>query len=153
MLLTHTKLVLGNNITYMSAYNYFSAVPMVLLMELKIINDADKYLDKYIEMVRENDADGILYTDSIFNNPKSMIVFGEYLWLMFIREYRKMNDYQKSYCFWRYLEYTKDNITKEYHKYVMPDCAVNTEICAAQLGNKAGLFGAAKWALIQESRI
>lgn len=110
MLLTHTKLVLGNNITYMSAYNYFSAVPMVLLMELKIINDADKYLDKYIEMVRENDADGILYTDSIFNNPKSMIVFGEYLWLMFIREYRKMNDYQKSYCFWRYLEYTKDNI-------------------------------------------
>ena len=46
-----------------------------------------------------------------------------------------------------------DNITKEYHKYVMPDCAVNTEICAAQLGNKAGLFGAAKWALIQESRI
>jgi hypothetical protein len=54
MLLTHTKLVLGNNITYMSAYNYFSAVPMVLLMELKIINDADKYLDKYIEMVREN---------------------------------------------------------------------------------------------------
>ena len=111
MLLTHTKLVLGNNITYMSAYNYFSAVPMVLLMELKIINDADKYLDKYIEMVRENDTDGILYTDSIFNNPKSMIVFGEYLWLMFIREYRKMNDYQKSYCFWRYLEYTKDNIT------------------------------------------
>ena len=110
MLLTHTKLVLGNNITYMSAYNYFSAVPMVLLMELKIINDADKYLDKYIEMVRENDTDGILYTDSIFNNPKSMIVFGEYLWLMFIREYRKMNDYQKSYCFWRYLEYTKDNI-------------------------------------------
>ena len=101
MLLTHTKLVLGNNITYMSAYNYFSAVPMVLLMELKIINDADKYLDKYIEMVRENDADGILYTDSIFNNPKSMIVFGEYLWLMFIREYTKMNDYQKSYCFWR----------------------------------------------------
>ena len=110
MLLTHTKLVLGNNITYMSAYNYFSAVPMVLLMELKIINDADKYLDKYLEMVRENDTDGILYTDSIFNNPKSMIVFGEYLWLMFIREYRKMNDYQKSYCFWRYLEYTKDNI-------------------------------------------
>ena len=48
MLLSHTKLVLGNNITYMSAYNYFSAVPMVLLMELKIINDADKYLDKYI---------------------------------------------------------------------------------------------------------
>ena len=110
MLLSHTKLILGNNVTYMSAYNYFSAVPMVLLMELKIINDADKYLDKYIEMVRENDADGILYTDSIFNNPKSMIVFGEYLWLMFIREYRKMNDYQKSYCFWRYLEYTKDNI-------------------------------------------
>lgn len=110
MLLTHTKLVLGNNITYMSAYNYFSAVPMVLLMELKIINDADKYLDEYIEMVRENDTDGILYTDSIFNNPKSMIIFGEYLWLMFIREYRKMNDYQKSYCFWRYLEYTKDNI-------------------------------------------
>ena len=110
MLLSHTKLILGNNVTYMSAYNYFSAVPMVLLMELKIINDADKYLDKYIEMVRENDTDGILYTDSIFNNPKSMIVFGEYLWLMFIREYRKMNDYQKSYCFWRYLEYTKDNI-------------------------------------------
>ena len=48
MLLSHTKLVLGNNVTYMSAYNYFSAVPMVLLMELKIINDADKYLDKYI---------------------------------------------------------------------------------------------------------
>lgn len=42
-----------------------------------------------------------------------------------------------------------ENITKEYNKYVMPDCAVNTKICAAQLGNKAGIYGAAKWALSQ----
>ena len=59
MLLTHTKLILGNNVTYMSAYNYFSAVPMVLLMELKIINDADKYLDKYIELESKVDTEGI----------------------------------------------------------------------------------------------
>lgn len=39
------------------------------------------------------------------------------------------------------------NITREFKKYVMPDCAVNTEICSAKLGNKAGLFGAARWGL------
>lgn len=39
------------------------------------------------------------------------------------------------------------NIISEFKKHVMPDCAVNTEICAAQLGNKAGLYGAARWAL------
>ena len=35
--------------------------------------------------------------------------------------------------------------TAEYGKqYAIPDCAVNTEICAAQLGNKAGAAGAAQ---------
>lgn len=110
MLLTHPKMALGNNISYMSSYNYFSAVPMILLMELKIINDADQYLDNYIEMVRMYDDSGILYTDSIFDNPENLKIFGEYLWLQFISEYSKMNDYQKSYCFWRFLEYTEVNI-------------------------------------------
>lgn len=110
MLLTHPKMALGNNISYMSSYNYFSAVPMILLMELKIINDADQYLDNYIEMVRMYDDSGILYTDPIFDEPESLKIFGEYLWLKFILEYQKLNDYQKSYCFWRFLEYTEVNI-------------------------------------------
>jgi glucokinase len=37
-----------------------------------------------------------------------------------------------------------DKITHYTKLYVMPDCFVNTEICAAQLGNKAGVAGAAK---------
>lgn len=37
-----------------------------------------------------------------------------------------------------------DGIRNYYKKYVMPDCAVNTEIVAARLGNKAGLLGAAQ---------
>lgn len=40
------------------------------------------------------------------------------------------------------------NIKKYFDKYVMPDCAVNTEICAATLGNHAGLSGAAQWAFL-----
>ncbi len=44
-------------------------------------------------------------------------------------------------------EFYIQSIAREYKKYVMPDCAVNTEICAARLGNKAGLYGAARWAL------
>lgn len=144
MLLTRPKMALGNNISYMSSYNYFSAVPMILLMELKIINDVDQYLDNYIEMVRENDADRILYTDSIFNNPKSMIVFGEYLWLMFIREYRKLNDYQKSYCFWRYLEYTKDNIENALtysFKEIEADEDCNINISDDSLINLSKIYG------------
>jgi len=39
-------------------------------------------------------------------------------------------------------------IKNSFQRYVMPDCAVNTEICAAQLGNRAGVLGAAQWALV-----
>jgi glucokinase len=38
------------------------------------------------------------------------------------------------------------NLEKEFRKYVMPDCAVNTQLCLAQLGNKAGILGAAQFA-------
>jgi glucokinase len=38
------------------------------------------------------------------------------------------------------------NLDKEFRKYVMPDCAVNTQLCLAQLGNKAGILGASKYA-------
>ncbi len=41
-----------------------------------------------------------------------------------------------------------DNVKKYFDLYVMPDCAVNTKICAATLGNYAGLSGAAQWAFI-----
>ena len=40
-----------------------------------------------------------------------------------------------------------ERIKEYYLSYVMPDCAVNTEICAAALGNKAGVLGAAQWAI------
>lgn len=40
-----------------------------------------------------------------------------------------------------------EKIQEYYLSYVMPDCAVNTEICAATLGNNAGVLGAARWAL------
>ncbi len=39
------------------------------------------------------------------------------------------------------------NLEKEFRKYVMPDCAVNTQLCLAELGNKAGILGAAKFAM------
>jgi glucokinase len=38
------------------------------------------------------------------------------------------------------------NLDKEFRKYVMPDCAVNSQLCLAQLGNKAGILGASKYA-------
>lgn len=41
-----------------------------------------------------------------------------------------------------------ERIKKYFDMYVMPDCAVNTKICAATLGNHAGLSGAAQWAFI-----
>ncbi len=41
-----------------------------------------------------------------------------------------------------------NGINDAFRKYVMPDCAINTTICAAALGNRAGMLGAAQWALI-----
>lgn len=41
-----------------------------------------------------------------------------------------------------------ENIRKYFDRYVMPDCAVNTSICAATLGNHAGISGAAQWAFV-----
>ena len=38
------------------------------------------------------------------------------------------------------------HLEKEFRKYVMPDCAVNTQLCLAKLGNKAGILGAAQFA-------
>lgn len=38
------------------------------------------------------------------------------------------------------------HLEKEFRKYVMPDCAVNTQLCLAELGNKAGILGAAQFA-------
>lgn len=40
------------------------------------------------------------------------------------------------------------NLEKEFRKYVMPDCATNTRLCLAELGNKAGILGAARFAVI-----
>lgn len=39
-------------------------------------------------------------------------------------------------------------VNDAFRKYVMPDCALNTTICAAALGNRAGMLGAARWALM-----
>jgi glucokinase len=39
-------------------------------------------------------------------------------------------------------------VNDSFRKYVMPDCAINTTISAAALGNRAGMLGAAQWALI-----
>ncbi len=44
--------------------------------------------------------------------------------------------------------YYLENLDKEFRKYVMPDCAVNTQLCLAQLGNKAGILGAAQFAFV-----
>lgn len=41
-----------------------------------------------------------------------------------------------------------EKIKTEMDRYVVPGCAVNTKICAAQLGNKAGILGAAQWAFL-----
>lgn len=41
-----------------------------------------------------------------------------------------------------------ENIKKYFKMYVMTDCAVNTKICAATLGNHAGITGAAQWAFL-----
>jgi glucokinase len=40
-----------------------------------------------------------------------------------------------------------EKVNEYYQQYVMPDCGVNTHICAAALGNRAGMLGAAQWAL------
>lgn len=39
-----------------------------------------------------------------------------------------------------------EKIKSEMNRYVVSSCAVNTVVCAAQLGNKAGILGAAQWA-------
>ncbi len=39
-----------------------------------------------------------------------------------------------------------EKINEAMQKHVVSACAVNTEICAAQLGNKAGTLGSAQWA-------
>lgn len=36
-------------------------------------------------------------------------------------------------------------VNDAFRKYVMPDCALNTTLCAAALGNRAGMLGAAGW--------
>ena len=41
-----------------------------------------------------------------------------------------------------------EKIKAELSCYVLHSCVVNTEVCAAQLGNKAGLLGAAQWAFL-----
>jgi glucokinase len=41
-----------------------------------------------------------------------------------------------------------NNIKAEMSRYVVASCAVNTDVCAAQLGNKAGILGAAQWAFL-----
>ena len=38
------------------------------------------------------------------------------------------------------------HLEKEFRNYVMPDCAINTQLCLAELGNKAGILGAAHFA-------
>jgi len=44
-------------------------------------------------------------------------------------------------------EFYVENISDVFKNYAMPDCAINTTVCSATLGNKAGLFGATRWAL------
>ena len=106
MLLSHTKLVLGNSLIDIRSSNYFSIIPTILLVELRIINDPDKYLDEFVEIIRSNgDLNFELF------NKENLIIFGEFLWFKFIKEFQKMNTYQKSYCFWRYQEYIEDEIT------------------------------------------
>ena len=41
------------------------------------------------------------------------------------------------------------SVDQAFRKYVMPDCAVNTTICAAVLGNRAGMMGAARWVFMK----
>ena len=106
MLLSHTKLVLGNSLIDIRSSNYFSIIPTILLVELRIINDPDKYLDEFVEIIRSNgDLNFELF------DKENLIIFGEFLWFKFIKEFQKMNTYQKSYCFWRYQEYIEDEIT------------------------------------------
>ncbi|MDD2285270.1 MAG: ROK family protein [Paludibacter sp.] len=40
-------------------------------------------------------------------------------------------------------------VNDAFRKYVMPDCALNTSICAAALGNRAGMLGAARWVFMK----
>ncbi len=44
------------------------------------------------------------------------------------------------------------NLNEEFRKQVMPDCAVNTEICAAKLGNNAGVLGAAQFVFVNSKK-
>ncbi|MEA4936027.1 MAG: ROK family protein [Paludibacter sp.] len=44
-----------------------------------------------------------------------------------------------------------EKLNEEFQKQVMPDCAVNTKICAAKLGNRAGILGAAQFVFIQKN--
>ena len=106
MLLSHTKLALGNSLIDIRSSNYFSVIPMILLVELRIINDPDKYLDEFVEIIRDVE-------DSNFEllSKENLIVLGEFLWFRFVKEFNKMNTYQKSYCFWRYQEYIENEIT------------------------------------------
>lgn len=41
------------------------------------------------------------------------------------------------------------SVDQAFRKCVMPDCAVNTTICAAVLGNRAGMMGAARWVFMK----
>ena len=94
MLLSHTKLVLGNSLIDIRSSNYFSIIPTILLVELRIINDPDKYLDEFVEIIRSNgDLNFELF------DKENLIIFGEFLWFKFIKEFQKMDTYQKSYCF------------------------------------------------------
>ena len=38
-----------------------------------------------------------------------------------------------------------EKLNDYYQRYVMSDCSVNTVLCGAELGNKAGMLGAAQW--------
>lgn len=39
-----------------------------------------------------------------------------------------------------------EGVQREVDHFVVSDCAIHTQLCAAQLGNKAGILGAAQWA-------
>jgi glucokinase len=43
-------------------------------------------------------------------------------------------------------EFYVEKIQLAVNKYVVASCNVNTQVCVAELGNKAGILGAAKWA-------
>jgi len=43
-----------------------------------------------------------------------------------------------------------EKVNEYYQQYVMPDCGVNTQLCPASLGNRAGILGAARWAFLSQ---